>query len=202
MSQRGTQLLQMTDGQLSELINLLSTREDAVVSLPCPGREKLADGTVGAVAKHTADNYVRIADFIAADAKAPSGKSTHRSFRSIAARLGGHGRGEHGPSMHGPSAAGTIDRAGVLNRLSKGREAMRVLAELNDEQLDAVPRASDMKFCDGQRTLEQIVTNLLNHQSHQLGALKSALLRAGRDPVMDAGPLQGCAGRAGETARG
>ena len=32
-----------------------------------------------------------------------------------------------------------------------------------------------MKFCDGQRTLEQIVTNLLNHQSHQLGALKGAL---------------------------
>jgi hypothetical protein len=28
---------------------------------------------------------------------------------------------------------------------------------------------------DGQRTLEQIVTNLLNHQSRQLNALKAAI---------------------------
>jgi hypothetical protein len=77
--------------------------------------------------------------------------------------------------MHGPGGAGTTDRAGVLDRLCSGREAMRVLAELTDEQLDTVPPASDMKFCDGQRTLEQIVTNLLKHQSHQLDALKGAL---------------------------
>jgi hypothetical protein len=32
-----------------------------------------------------------------------------------------------------------------------------------------------MKFCDGQRTLEQILTSLLNHQSHQLDALRAAL---------------------------
>jgi hypothetical protein len=174
MSERGTQLFQMADGQLSELIDLLSTRDEAALSLPCPGREKLADGTVGALATHTADNYVRIAGFIAGDATASPSHSTHRSFRSIASRFGRHGRGEHGPWMHGPGA-GTADRAGVLDRLSKGREAMRVVAELTDEQLDSVPPASDMKFCDGQRTLEQIVTNLLNHQSHQLDALKGAL---------------------------
>jgi hypothetical protein len=176
MSERGTQLLRMADGQLSELIDLLSTRDEAALSLPCPGREKLGDGTVGALATHTADNYVRIAGFIKADATAPPSNSTHRSFRSIASRFGRHGRGEHGPWMHGPGAAGTADRAGVLDRLSKGREAMGVLAELTDEQLDTVPRASDMKFCDGQRTLEQIVTNLLNHQNHQLDALKAALM--------------------------
>jgi hypothetical protein len=175
MSERGTQLFQIADGQLSALIGLFSTCEEAAVSLPCPDREKLADGTVGAVATHTADNYVRIADFIAAGAAAPPGKETHRSFRSIASRLGRHGRGEHGPWMHGPGAAGSTDRAGVLDRLSKGRDAMGVLAGLTDEQLDTVPPASDMKFCDGQRTLEQIVTNLLNHQSHQLDALKGAL---------------------------
>jgi hypothetical protein len=175
MSERAAQLFQMADRQLSELIDLLSTRDEAALSLPCPGREKLGDGTVGELATHTADNYVRIAGFIAADATAPPGNSTHRSFRSIASRFGKHGRGEHGPWMHGSGAAGTTDRAGVLDRLSSGREAMRVLAELTDEQLETVPRASDMKFCDGQRTLEQIVTNLLNHQSHQLDALKGAL---------------------------
>jgi len=175
MSERGTQLFQIADGQLSELIDLLSTRDEAVLGLPCPGREKLADGTVGAVATHTADNYIRIAGFIAADATAPPSNRTPRSFRSIASRFGRHGRGGHGPWMHGPSAAGAIDRAGVLDRLSKGREAMRVVAELTDEQLDTVPPAGDMKFCDGQRTLEQIVTNLLNHQSHQLGTLMAVL---------------------------
>jgi len=175
MSERGTQLLQMADGQLSELIDLLSTRDEAAVSLPCPGREKLADGTVGAVATHTADNYVRIAGFIAADTTAPPSNGTHRSFRSIALRLGRHGRGEHGPCAPGPGDGDTTDLAGVLDRLSKGREAIRVVAELTDEQLDTVPPASDMKFCDGQRTLEQIVTNLLNHQSHQLDALKGAV---------------------------
>jgi hypothetical protein len=30
--------------------------------LPCAGREKLGDGTVGAVAMHTADNYLRIVE--------------------------------------------------------------------------------------------------------------------------------------------
>jgi hypothetical protein len=175
MSERGTQLFQMADGQLSELIDLLSTRDEATLSLPCPGRQKLADGTVGALATHTADNYLRIADFIAADPTAPPSNSTHRSFRSIASRFAGHGRGEHGPSMHAPGAAGTTDRAGVLDRLSNGREAMRALDKLTDEQLDTVPPASDMKFCDGQRTLEQIATSLLNHQNHQLDALKDAL---------------------------
>jgi hypothetical protein len=175
MSERGTQLLQMADRQISELIDLLSGRDEAALSLPCPGREKLGDGTVGALATHTADNYVRIASFIAADATAPASHSTQRSFRSIASRLGRHSRGDHGPWMHGPGAAGTTDRAGVLDRLSRGREAMRVIAELTHEQLDAVPAASDMKFCDGQRTLEQIVTNLLNHQSHQLDAVRAAL---------------------------
>ena len=52
---------------------------------------------------------------------------------------------------------------------------MGVLVELTDEQLDTAPPVSDMKFCDGQRTLEQIVTNLLNHQSHKLNAIKAAL---------------------------
>ena len=70
MSERGTQLLQVADGQLVELIGLISTHDEAALSLPCPGREK---------------------------------------------------------------------------------------------------------FCDGQRTIEQIVTNLLNHQSHQLDTLRAAL---------------------------
>ena len=140
MSERGTQLFQMADGQLSELIGLLSTCDEAGLILPCPGRQKLADGTVGAVATHTAANYVRIAGLIAADPTAPPSNGTHRSLRSNTSRFGRRGQGEHGPRMHGPGAAGPTDRAGVLDRLSRGREAMRVLAGLTDDSSTPCPR--------------------------------------------------------------
>jgi hypothetical protein len=62
-----------------------------------------------------------------------------------------------------------------LTELSAGRAALGAVANLTDGQLETVSPASEMNFCDGQRTLEQVVTNLLNHQSHQLDALKSAI---------------------------
>ena len=63
MSERGTQLLDTADGQISELIGLFSARGEASLSLRFPGREKLGDGTVAALASHTADSYLRIARF-------------------------------------------------------------------------------------------------------------------------------------------
>ena len=45
---------------------------------------------------------------------------------------------------------------------------------ISDEQLASVPPVSQMKFCDGHRTLEQVVTKLLDHQSHKVAALKAA----------------------------
>ncbi len=41
MTARGTQLSATADRQISDLIELLSTRGEATLSLPCPGREKL-----------------------------------------------------------------------------------------------------------------------------------------------------------------
>jgi hypothetical protein len=142
----------MADGQLSELIELLSTRDEAALGVPCPGREKLGDGTVAACASHTAENYLRIAAFL---------------------RDEDHPHVAHGHSA--PHDAKDVDRQSPLERLSAGRDAFGALSGLTDEQLDSVPPASDMKFCDGQRTVEQIVTNLLNHQSHRLDALRAAL---------------------------
>jgi hypothetical protein len=160
MNERGTQLLDMANGQISELIVLI-TRGEAALSLLCPGREKLGDGTVAAVALHTAGNYHRIAGFLDGDGRHhPIAQSRH-----------GHGQCQ----PHGDHRAETIDLQALLDRLSTGRAALSALADLTDEQLDSVPPASDMKFCDGQRTLEQIMTNLLNHQSHQLDALKAAI---------------------------
>jgi hypothetical protein len=178
MGERGTQLLRMGEGPLSELIGLLSTRDEAALNLPCPGREKLGDGTVAACASHTADNYLRIAAFLREEDHPPVAhgdrrRRPHRIPSFLRAR--GHQSG-HDRHMHStPHGAEAVDREGLLERLSAGREALSLLGDLTDAQLDSVPPASDMKFCDGQRTLEQIVTNLLNHQSHQLDALKAAL---------------------------
>ena len=54
MSEQGVRLLRTADAQISELIAALSAREDSILAEPCPERAKLGDGTIGAVAWHTA----------------------------------------------------------------------------------------------------------------------------------------------------
>ena len=162
MNERGTQLQETANGQISELIGLISTRSEATLRLPCPGRERLGDGTVAACAMHTADNYHRIAGFL-------QGQRGGGHTR-IAKFLHRCGEDKHQDNYR----AENIGLAALLDRLSAGRAALSALTVLTDEQLDTVPPASEMKFCDGQRTLQQIVTNLLNHQNHQLDALRTA----------------------------
>ncbi len=87
MSDRGLDLRRTADAQIGELIELLSTRGQLVLGLPCPGREKLGDGTVAACASHTADNYHRIARFL-------QGQGDGRHHR-IGRFLHGHGDDEH-----------------------------------------------------------------------------------------------------------
>jgi hypothetical protein len=155
MGDRGAQLLEIADGQISELAGLLSTRGNGVLTLPCPGRGKLGDGTVGATALHTADSYRRIAAFLQETVDAPT--SSH-------------------PASHGRHyRADNVDLNRLLERLSEAQGALSSLGGLSDEQLDAVPPASEMRFCDGQRTLEQVLTSLLTHQRHQIDALKAAV---------------------------
>lgn len=67
------------------------------------------------------------------------------------------------------------DRAALLERLSKARHALGVLAELSEDQLDRVPPASDMRCVDGRRLLEEIVAALLRHQQHQVDAIGATL---------------------------
>jgi hypothetical protein len=105
MNERGTQLLETANGQISELIGLISTRGEAALRLPCPGREKLGDGTVAACALHTADNYHRIAGFL-------DGHSDGR-HRRIARFLHGHDESKH----RGDYRAENIDLQTLLERL-------------------------------------------------------------------------------------
>lgn len=184
MSERAIQLFQPANGQISELIGLLSERGESCLSLACPGREKIGDGTVAACTSHTADRYQRIAEFLGAightrGGPAGAGQRSHRIPRFLRAgghRPASHAEGGHEEGLHdGEHTAETVDLDGLLERLSASRDAFAVLAEMTDEQLDVVPAAGSFRFCDGQRTLEQVVASLLKHQGHQIDAVRTAV---------------------------
>jgi hypothetical protein len=80
--------------------------------------------------------------------------------------------------------AENVNLDGLLQRLSTARDAFGVLAELTDEQLDSAPPAGSFRFCDGHRTLEQVVAGLLKHQTHQIDAMKAAVARGTAAPVL------------------
>ena len=67
MSQRGQELSASADGQIAELIDLLSALDQTALDRPCTGREKLGDGTIARPPAHTADNYERIVQVEAQD---------------------------------------------------------------------------------------------------------------------------------------
>jgi hypothetical protein len=167
MTQRAEQLHGTADRQIADLIAVISTLDDAAGRLPCPGREKLGDGTVAACAQHTADNYERIAAFI---------QTSDRMS------------GAHQPPQHGrhddQHAADNVDLHALLEQLSVTRKALSRLAELTDSQLDAIPPAGGFRFCDGQRTLEKVLASLLKHQSHQVDTVNAVTgyKSAARDP--------------------
>ena len=180
MSERCSQLLETADAQIGELIGLLSRRGEAALSLSCPRRDKLGDGTVAALALHTADSYLRIAGFLQESSQIPMARrAPHRIPRLFLARCHRpprHVESDHNDGMHRRDyMAENVDLLGLLERLSAGRDALSLLAGLTDEQLDTVPSAGSFRFCDGQRTLEQVVTSLLKHQGHQIDALKAAV---------------------------
>jgi hypothetical protein len=139
MIKRAQQLHATAEQQIGELVDLTSTLDDAALRRPCPGREKLGDGTVGALARHTADNYHRIAAFVST------------GDRTSAA----HGPTDH--AQHGPSrgqagheyVAGNVELGALATQLSVARGDFSRLAELTDVQLDAIPPKDSFRFCDG-----------------------------------------------------
>ena len=157
MTERAQQLHAAADRQITALIDLASALDQDMLRRPCSGREKLGDGTVGASAQHTADNYQRIAAFVETSDRMSAGDEPRDHD--------GH-RGQY--------AADSVDLAGLVAQLATTRTALRHIAELRDDQLEEIPPAGSLRFCDGQRTLEQVLTSLLTHQAHQLDALGAA----------------------------
>ncbi len=182
MNERAERLLATADGQIAELIALLSAGGEAMLRLPCSGREKMGDSTVAACALHTADRYQQIAEFLRGADKAPGGgsasKGAHRFPRFLLA--GSHMTASHAErdrdhgGHDGGYTAESVDLDGLLERVAAARGALGVLAELTDDQLDTVPPADSFRFCDGERTLEQVVAGLLKHQGHQVDAIRAA----------------------------
>jgi hypothetical protein len=181
MTQRGQELSATADGQIAELIGLMSSLDETALRRRCPGREKLGDGTVGAVVRHTADNYRRIAGFVQSSARmsavAHGGHRGPRLARALGHRSRDHAQHDHAArDQHDDGyTADSVDLDVVVGQLSASREALGRIAELPDSQLDAIPPRDSFRFCDGQRTLEQVLAGLLKHQAHQFEALKDAV---------------------------
>jgi hypothetical protein len=192
MSDRATQLHTTAEQQIADLTALIGTLSPDRAHLPCPGREKLGDGSVGAIVQHTAGNYARIAEFVQTGANMTRDRSEpHGEHRipSLLRRLGhspGPGNGghdKHDANMHASETAvethetitaDTLNTNSVLEQLAVARGTLGTLGELTDTQLDTIPPDGVFRFCDGNRTLEQVLDGLLKQQAHQLEALQSA----------------------------
>ena len=184
MTERGTQLYAIADQQITELTDLIRTLDEPALRRPCAGREKLGDGTVAASAQHTAHNYQRIGRFIATTDRTAAGHASgQRAGHRIPLffRAPGHQAAEqsrHAADSHGHNEQYTAENtspADLIEQLSTARENLSGIVELTDSQLDAIPPKDSFRFCDGQRTLEQVLAGLLKHQAHQLEALKTAV---------------------------
>jgi hypothetical protein len=186
MSERAVQLLAELDGQIGELLGLLSVVDEIALSRRCPGREKLGDGTVAACASHTVERYQMIAQFLGSASEltaqhGAAGPRRHRMLGFLLAR--GHKRPSHGHSDHDHDhgahgdrhTAQAVERQQLIEQLTAVRDELAPLAELTDAQLGAVPPAGSFRFCDGKRTLEQVITGLLRHQGQQVGAVRAAI---------------------------
>jgi hypothetical protein len=159
---RNTALLDLANQQIGGLVELLSTRDHEVLRLPCPGREKLGDGSIGATAGHVADIYQRLGGFVRAN--------TNQTAALTNAQPGHRGRTHTHPHEH---VAGELQ--GLLQQLAGALATLAPLTELTDEQLDSISPADSFRFCDGKRSLERVIAGVLNHQRHHVDVLEGAL---------------------------
>jgi hypothetical protein len=163
MSERASQLHATADAQLDELIKLISSTDRSVLNQRCPGRERLGDGTIGALAAHTADNYQRIAIFVATGDHSSGGATGTRSRRRAPrfARVLGHrppSHARHSPGTHGNHEDYSADSAGpgeLVDQLSVARQGLERIAALTRNQLESTSPKDSLRFCDGQATLSR-----------------------------------------------
>ena len=150
MDSRAEALHAKATRQVDALIAFAADLDAADLRRPCPGRERLGDGSVGTLLGHTTGNYLRVAAFL--DGDAPPTEGSHR------------------PGHHGPTEA--ADPEELRERLARARVELSRISALDGAELDAIPATGAFRFADGNRTVEQIVVALLTHQGHQVEALE------------------------------
>jgi hypothetical protein len=162
MSEGESNLVATLDAQVSELMDVLHANGEDALGRQCIGRENLGDGTIAAAALHAADSYQRIAQLV-----------------QRAATMAAAGTDEHFPQRsHGHDATYTAENVqldDVIHQVVEGRRRLvAAVAELSDAQLRLVPPAGSARFCDGQRTLEEVVAAALSHQQQHIKAIKES----------------------------
>jgi hypothetical protein len=178
MTQRAKHVAAAADLQIEQLLSFVKDQTRETLQRPCPGRQKLGDGSLGAFISHMADNWQRIADFAAGRGQQLPGHSpparTHKMPRFLTAF--GHRRPDH-TSAYSADAA---DPQEIASRLIAARGLVTQIGALSEQQLDAVPAEGSFRFCDGKRNLEEVLRALLRHQDRQIGAIRSARVADGR----------------------
>ena len=176
MNQRAAQLFHQAETQILALDTLLARVDESALGLPC--RQKLGDGTVGAMSMFIADNYLRIAESVAkASSQAPASRSGHRIPKWAAHRraqprdASGHDR----PHTADDNYTGPFQLRAISQRLAVARSRVQRLADLTDAQLDSIPPSGAMRFADGKRSLERVITGMLTHQASQWDAVEAAI---------------------------
>jgi hypothetical protein len=202
MSERANQLHATVDDQLAVLIGLLATLDETTLRLPCPGREKLGDGTIAASTQHTADNYQRIAKFIKTSDKTRGrtadeyrGHRVPRFLRSLGHQPPDHAdhRTDEGAGGHDNQyTADNIDLRTLLRRLDTTRETLTQIALPTDPKLQTIPPDGSFRFCDGKRTLDEVIESLFRHQNHQIEAINAAITTAQPGPLSSESLHAGC----------
>ncbi len=112
------------------------------------------------------------------EAHGHGGHHVPRFLKSLGHRPPDHAEHRHDERSAGHGnqyAADNIDLQTLGERLDATRETLTRITLLTDAQLQTIPPEGSFRFCDGQRTLDQVLASLLNHQKHQVGALAAAL---------------------------
>ncbi len=173
ISETGRELLARVEAQLDELERLIAGCEEEALRRPCPGREKLGDGTAGALALHIATSYGRLAAFLRQEAD-PGRLARLRRRLGISSATGHGGPGRERSHAHGGPRGRAAERGEIGASAGRARAELQRLGDLTGEQLEATPSAGGIRFADGRRSIAEIVGAALVHQQHQLDALRAA----------------------------
>jgi hypothetical protein len=151
VKRQGIELMEEVRRQLDEAEAVLGAMDDVDLTKHCPNEDGEVSGTVAAAAAHLAEGYGRLGRFLHSTVYAPAAPER---------------RHEH--------TAPPETVADVLYLLHGVEQTTPLLGELTDEQLDTVP-AKTNKFTYGERTLRDVITEMIAHQAAHLAGIKRAL---------------------------